>query len=168
MDEHAQADGSPAPSPARPGRGGWRRGGYGGRGGARKTLARKTAVAKRGGNRGRGRGRHKTYNQPRVQAAYERSKDLRELYSDVSSAMKPALERLAEHTLNQMIEDPEFHTKVPEYAAIQDELDHRLDSTLQRLEFEENLRLQIVGTKHDLEDQISHEKFTVSFCHPFQ
>ncbi|KAH6654394.1 hypothetical protein BKA67DRAFT_658693 [Truncatella angustata] len=160
MDEHAQAAGSPAPSPARPGRGGYRRGGFSGRGGARKTINRKPVVTKRGGNRGRGRGRNKTYDHPRVQSAYERSKELRDLYSDVSSAMKPALERLAEHTLNQMIEDPEFHKKVPEYAAIQNELDTRLETTLRRLDAEEILRLHIVAEKHQLEDEISHEKFT--------
>lgn len=162
MNEHAQAAASPAPSPAKPTRGGYRRGGLSGRGGARKTITRKTTVAKRGGNRGRGRGRNKTYDHPRVQSAYERSKELRELYSDVSSAMKPALERLAEHTLNQMIEDPEFHKRVPEYTAIQNELDDRLESTLQRLEAEERTKLQVVDAKFECEDIISHEKFTVS------
>ncbi|ETS76514.1 hypothetical protein PFICI_11901 [Pestalotiopsis fici W106-1] len=165
MDEHSQADGSPAPSPARTGRGGWRgRGGrYSGRGGRGGSLARKTTVAKRGGNRGRGRGRNKTYTQPRVQAAYERSKDLRELYSDVSSAMKPALERLAEHTLNQMIADPEFHTKVPEYAAVQNELDDRLKARLEHLESEEQLRRHMVEHKSEHDDIISTEKFNNGF-----
>ncbi|KAK9771126.1 hypothetical protein AB5N19_06445 [Seiridium cardinale] len=163
MDEHAHADGSPAPSPARPGRGGYRGRGFAGRGGGRKALGRKTTIAKRGGNRGRGRGRNKTYDHPRVQAAYERSKELRDMYSDVSSAMKPALEKLAEHTLNQMIEDPEFHTQVPEYSAIQNELDDRLDATLHRLESEECLRLQTISTKQELEDEISREKFTNGF-----
>lgn len=163
MDEHAQAAGSPALSPAKPGRGGFRGRGFSGRGGGRKPVARKTVITKRGGNRGRGRGRNKTYDHPHVQAAYERSKELRDMYSDVSSAMKPALEKLAEHTLTQIIDDPDFHKQVPEYSAIQNELDSRFKATLQRLEAEERLKLQVTSTKYELEDEISHEKFTVSF-----
>lgn len=163
MDEHAQAAGSPAPSPAKPSRGGYRgRGGFSGRGGARKAVARKTVIAKRGGNRGRGRGRNKTYDHPHVQAAYERSKELRDVYQDVSSAMKPALEKLAEHTLTQMVDDPEFHKQVPEYSAIQNEIDDRLEATLRRLEAEERVKLQVIGTKYEIENEISHEKFIVS------
>ncbi|KAI4596360.1 hypothetical protein KJ359_005489 [Pestalotiopsis sp. 9143b] len=164
MDEHSPADGSPAPSPARPGRGGWRGRGRGsGRGGRGGALARKSGITKRGGNRGRGRGRNKIYTTPRVQAAYERSKDLREIYSDVSSAMKPALERLAEHTLNQMIADPEFHTKVPEYAAIQNELDDRLKTRLEHLESVEKLRIQMADNRFEHDDIVSHEKFNNGF-----
>lgn len=77
--------------------------------------------------------------------------------------MKPALERLAEHSLNQMIADPEFHTKVPEYAAVQNELDERLKARLEHLTSEETLRRSMVESKAENDNVISLEKFNVSF-----
>lgn len=76
--------------------------------------------------------------------------------------MKPALERLAEHALNQMIADPEFHTKVPEYAAIQNELDDRLKNRLEDLESQEKLRSQMADKRFEHDDIVSHQKFDVS------
>lgn len=161
MDEHAQAAGSPAPSPARPTRGGFRggRGGYG-RGAAKKTLGRKS-VGKRGGNR-RGRGRNKTYDHPRTQAVYERSKELKEIYSDVAAAMKPALEKLADHSINLLLEHPDAHTRVPEYAFIRDELDDRLGERIRSLESEEAEYHRIANTQFSLDREITETQYTVS------
>ncbi|KAI1854507.1 hypothetical protein JX266_000625 [Neoarthrinium moseri] len=163
MDEHVQAAGSPAPSPAKPTRGGFRgRGGWRG-GPGRKAVGRKPAMTKRGGNRGRGRGRYKTYDHPRVQAAYERSKELRDFYFDVANAMKPALEKLADHTLNQMIDSPDAHTKVPEYFTVQTELDDRLDDSIQRLESEETAKYDHINKSYRDDNDFSQKRFMDGF-----
>ncbi|ORY70080.1 uncharacterized protein BCR38DRAFT_99239 [Pseudomassariella vexata] len=126
MDDQPQAADSPTPSPVR-GRG-FGRGKILAARGLSKRMARKPAP-KRGG-RGKGRGRHKTYDDLRVQAAYERQKELRDLYSEVTSAAKPALEKLAEYSINQMIEDPTHHEEVAEFKEVQQQLDERLQRTI--------------------------------------
>ncbi|KAH8674066.1 hypothetical protein BX600DRAFT_224859 [Xylariales sp. PMI_506] len=161
MDDHANTAGSPAPSPVK-GRGGFnKRGGNSGRGNVRRT-ARKT-IARRGGGRGRGRGRNKTYDHPRVQAAYERSKELRELYSDVTAAMKPALEKLADQTLNQMIENRDAHKQVPEYRVVQNELDDRLGDAIDRADLERATRKIMTNNQFDLLNEASQRRYLDGF-----
>jgi hypothetical protein len=160
MDEHTLSAGSPAPSPAK---------GKGltnskkitaGKGFPRKPI-RKT-IAKRA-PRGKGRGRNKTYDHPRVQAAYERQKELRDLYSDVASAVKPALEMLADQTLNQMIENPTAHEEVSEFEVLQTELDDRLNDALTRAENVASARNSMADTQSELSSDLAQKRYKVSF-----
>ena len=160
MDDTAQPADSPAPSPAK-GRGfASRRGVTSGRGGVTKR-GRGRGGRGRGGGRGKGRGRHKTYDDARVQAAYERQKELRELFSEVASAVKPALEKVADHNINQMIEDPHAHEDVEEFHIIQRELDDRLAATIASVRGVSEQRLASTNTQFNLHNEISHKKFQV-------
>lgn len=161
------ASGSPAPSSARGGRGGAGRKMLG-RGGIAKRTARKNAAApKRGGGRPRGRGRNKRYEDPRVQAAHDRQNFLRDLYSEVASAMKPVLEDLADETVKTLVENPTAHKDVPEYVAVQEELDRRFEEAKHRADREFNNKTGIATREYQLNTCFSEQRFEVriSRCH---
>lgn len=132
-----------------------------GRGGVTKR-GRGRGGRGRGGGRGKGRGRHKTYDDARVQAAYERQKELRELYSEVASAVKPALEKVADYNINQMIEDPHAHEDVEEFHIIQKQLDDRLAATIASVRGVSEQRRATTNTQFNLHNEISRKKFQVA------
>ncbi|KAI1117060.1 hypothetical protein F5Y14DRAFT_15979 [Nemania sp. NC0429] len=149
--------GSPAPGPLRGKVGGLRKGL--GRGISKKNARKNAAAPKRGGGRPRGRGRNKTYEDPRVQAAYERQKVLRDLYSEVASAIKPVLEDLADRNVKNLIDNPTAHTEVPEYDILQRQLDERLDETLRAAEREFSTRAAIATREYQLHTAATEKKF---------
>ncbi|KAI0399937.1 hypothetical protein F4802DRAFT_587284 [Xylaria palmicola] len=157
-----QIAGSPAPSPIKgkagnlkkgPGRGNW------------KKNARKNAAAPKRGGRPKGRGRNKTYEDPRVQAAYERQKALRDLYSEVASAIKPVLEDLADMTVKTLAENPTAHKEVPEYDILQRQLDDRLDDALRIIDREFNTRMVIATSEYHLNTAVTEKKFHDGYNH---
>lgn len=106
------------------GRGGRGRGG--GRGGASaSTTVAKTTTAPRGRG-GLRRGRAKHFTDSRVQAAYERQRDLKATYQAVAHALKPALAELAERSVDDMMANPEAHKQSPEYRRVMDQLKKNL------------------------------------------
>ncbi|KAH7037741.1 uncharacterized protein B0I36DRAFT_345815 [Microdochium trichocladiopsis] len=167
MDEVPSAAASPAPSPAK-GRGSGRgrgrgRGGYG-RGTGRKTNTASTATHfSRGRGRGRGRGRIKTYTDSRVQAAYDRQRELRDLYSEVASAVKPALEELAEQTLKAIIEDPSCYREVAEFRVVQKELEARYHQAVRAADSQLSANLAILKSTHELNTIFTHGSYINSF-----
>ncbi|KXJ94309.1 hypothetical protein Micbo1qcDRAFT_193514 [Microdochium bolleyi] len=167
MDEVPSAAASPAPSPAK-GRGSGRgrgrgRGGYG-RGTGRKTNTASTATHfSRGRGRGRGRGRIKTYSDSRVQAAYDRQRELRDLYSEVAGAVKPALEELAEQTLKSIIEDPACYKEAAEFKVVQDELNARFAEACRAADNQLNASLSIIKKTHELNTKFANRSFINSF-----
>ena len=167
MDDNAQLADSPAPSPAK-----------GKASSTRKpttatsaVTAARPAVARRGrgkpgrgrgGGRGKGRGRNKTYDDSRVQAAHERQKDLKELYSEVASAVKPALERLAELNINRMIDNPGAHKEVAEFHVIKQQLQDQLDARIKEVQSVMHQRISLAENEYHIHNEISHQKFQVS------
>ncbi|KAJ1335543.1 hypothetical protein MN608_02281 [Microdochium nivale] len=166
MDELPSAAASPAPSPAK-GRGSGRGRGRGrghGRGTGRKTNTASTATHfSRGRGRGRGRGRIKTYADPRVQAAYDRQRELRDLYSEVAGAVKPALEELAEQTLKSIIDDPACYKEAAEFKVVQKELDARFAQACRAADSQLNARLSILKNTHALNIEFADRSFMNSF-----
>ncbi|KAI0190199.1 hypothetical protein EV127DRAFT_93798 [Xylaria flabelliformis] len=152
-----QIAGSPAPSPMRGRLGNLKRGGMGR--GISKKNARKNAMAPKRGGRPKGRGRNKTYEDPRVQAAYDRQKILRDLYSEVASAIKPVLEDLADVTVKTLTENPTAHKEVPEYHILQSQLDDRLDEVLRATDREFNTRMTIATSEYRLNAEVTEKKF---------
>ncbi|KAK8081546.1 hypothetical protein PG996_000327 [Apiospora saccharicola] len=168
MDDNTQLADSPAPSPAK-----------GKAGSTRKTTtttsavtAARAPVAKRGrgkpgrgrgGGRGKGRGRNKTYDDTRVQAAHERQKELKELYSEVASAVKPALERLAELSINCMIDNPSAHKEVAEFHVIKQQLQDQLDARIKSVEAVMHERIKLAEKEYHIHNEISHQKFQNGF-----
>ncbi|KAI0180304.1 hypothetical protein GGR52DRAFT_237725 [Hypoxylon sp. FL1284] len=108
-----------------------------GRGFAKRT-GRKPLPKKN--TRGKGRGQKKTYDDPRIQAAYERQRELRDLYATVSMAVKPALEQQADQNVKKLLEDPEAYKNVPEYLAVKQQLDDQLERVIANADLEHHTR----------------------------
>lgn len=144
------------PSPTKRGRGR-------GRGGASRGAASARARGKPATGR---RGRAKVYDNPRVQAAHERQRDLRNAWAALSGHMKPALEELANRNIKLLKDNFDAHKEVDEYEDIQDFLVDRLGDRLQANK--ELLDLQIANDKrsHDISVHLAKEAFKVwtSLC----
>lgn len=131
---------------------------------AAKGVAKRTAkkpAPKKGGTRGKGRGQKKAYDEPRAQAAYERQRELRDLYSQVSLAIKPALDEIADRTLKMLIEDPDAHKEVEEYFAVQRQLDEQLELVIERSNLEYQTRVGITRRTFELDNDLSQKKYMV-------
>ncbi|KAK4146295.1 uncharacterized protein C8A04DRAFT_9867 [Dichotomopilus funicola] len=115
------------------GRGRWPRGGKGNR--VTKAAPPKAAT-------GRGR-RQKVYDEPKVQAAYERTQELKQAFLTLSKAVKPVLLELADRSVNEMIQNPNFHKDLPEHQIISNFLRKRHQEThrLNNLQLEQNLAM---------------------------
>ncbi|KAI1085654.1 hypothetical protein F5B20DRAFT_11511 [Whalleya microplaca] len=159
MDGTPKAVASPAPNPAKgkaaPGK---KASGKG----VNKRAGKKQPPVKKGG-RGKGRGRNKTYSDPRVQAAYERQRELRDLYSEVSSAVKPALEELADQNIKKLIEDPAAHKEVAEYDELQQQLDEQLAAAIRAAEQDLHAKTAIATSTYELDNICTQKKFQDSF-----
>ncbi|KAI0835570.1 hypothetical protein F5Y06DRAFT_275738 [Hypoxylon sp. FL0890] len=117
--------------------------------GVTKRTGRKPAAKK--GGRGKGRGQKKVYTDPLTQAAYERQRELRELYSQVALAIKPALDELADETIKEITEDPEAHKEATEYFMVKDQLDSRLEEVIQQADRELLVRTELARREYGLE-----------------
>ncbi|KAK4165389.1 hypothetical protein QBC43DRAFT_33088 [Cladorrhinum sp. PSN259] len=119
------------PSPARAsapttrgrGRG---RGSRGGRGKITKPAQSKAPT-------GRGR-RQKVYDSSKAQAAHERMQELKQAFSAIVKVVKPAVQEIADRSINELLEDPAVIEKVPEYGETQHFLRRRLDDTKAKAE----------------------------------
>ncbi|KAI1128083.1 hypothetical protein F5Y10DRAFT_182733 [Nemania abortiva] len=151
-----QIAGSPAPSPLKGKVSNLKK--AVGRGAAKKN-ARKSVTAPKKGGRPKGRGRNKTYEDPRVQAAYDRQKVLRDLYSEVASALKPVLEDLADTNIKKLMESPTAHKEVPEYHILQRQLDDRLEEAMRTAEREFTTRTAIATREYQLNTAVTEKKF---------
>ncbi|OTB07198.1 hypothetical protein M426DRAFT_85158 [Hypoxylon sp. CI-4A] len=126
-----------------------------------KRTARKP-VAKRG-FRGKGRGQKKVYNDAITQAAYERQRELRDIFAQVSLAAKSALEEMADRELKTLIEDPDAYKRVPEYAIIENQLDAQLDYAIKTAEREAKVRIETSTRAYHLEQERAQKCFMDTF-----
>lgn len=144
-EEHA-APSSPAPmdTPTK-GRG---RGRGKGRG-KRKPIAKPkvTTAVKKPIPTGR-RGRIKQYNDPLVQAAYERQREVKTAYLSIISHVKPALEELASRNIDKLKKDSAAHKTVPEYRAIKGQLDARLAKVVDNAKEVLETKLDLIKRSH--------------------
>ncbi|CAI4211502.1 unnamed protein product [Parascedosporium putredinis] len=144
-EEHA-APSSPAPmdTPTK-GRG---RGRGKGRG-KRKPIAKPkvTTAVKKPIPTGR-RGRIKQYNDPLVQAAYERQREVKTAYLSIISHVKPALEELASRNIDKLKNDSTVHKTVPEYRAIKGQLDARLAKVVDNAKEVLETKLDLIKRSH--------------------
>jgi hypothetical protein len=107
------------------GRGGKRKGTGKGKA-AQKPAAKKTATTGR-------RGRLKQFNDARVQAVYERQRELKAQFNQVAHVLRPALLDLADRETEQLSEDPEYHKQNAYIAALQQTLLDRRNDIIQRI-----------------------------------
>ncbi|KAF9761811.1 hypothetical protein IL306_003714 [Fusarium sp. DS 682] len=153
---------SPArePSTRGRGRGGRGRGGRGrggGRGGSTAALSKAaTAKAGRGGSR---RGRAKNFADSRVQAAYERQRHLKANYQAVAHALKPALQELAERTVDDALQNPDKYKHVQEFIPVMEELQANLETKLAEHKRRLERDLELARHLHQADNYVAEQEF---------
>jgi hypothetical protein len=124
------------------------------------------------------RGRLKQFSDTRIQANYERQRELKAHFASVAAILKPALQDLAERNVDKIIEDPDYHKHKAEYPAIIAALDKKRNDTLRHAETHHNLEVRAANRVLDYELHVNNQSFEVntlfylflpsdSFCLPF-
>jgi hypothetical protein len=86
---------------------------------------------------GRGR-RHKVYDSLKAQAAHERAQELKQAFSAVVKLVKPAVQEIADRSINDLLEDPAALQEAPNHNVAQNFLRGRHQGALAK----SNLQLQ--------------------------
>lgn len=161
---------SPAREPAARGRGrggrGGRRGRGGGRGASSSAAVSKQAPSTRPGRGGTRRGRAKHFSDGRVQAAYERQRDLKSVYQAVAHAIKSALQELADRSIDQLLKHPDSHKEAAEYEPIMQQLRANLRQKLARDRRRYELELTLARNTFKAEKEIADQQFEVGCLRP--
>jgi hypothetical protein len=134
--------------------------------GAESNKPAPTTARGRGGTR---RGRAKAFPDSRVQAAYERQRDLKSLYQSIASALKPALQELADRTMDDLLQNPEAFKESYEYLPISNQLEKNFNDRLHAISVQAEMDQQLAERTFEHEHAIAHQSFQVSlvFFHPF-
>ena len=164
---------SPAREPATRGRGrgGWRggrRGRGGGRGASTSAAVAKSTAASRPGRGGTRRGRAKSFSDSRVQAAYERQRDLKATYQAVAHALKPVLQELAERSIDEILQQPDVFKNAEEYSPIVDALRFNLEKRLAEHQKRLQCDLQMSQDAFTAEQYVAQQDFQVCPLSIFQ
>ena len=153
--------------PATRGRGRGGRGGRAGRGrgGGRGASSAASGIAKstytktgRGGTR---RGRAKSFADSRVQAAYERQRDLKATYQAVAHALKPALQELADRTIEEILQRSDSHRYASDHLPVLQELHERLQQKLELFDRQLEANLNLAEGTYDAEQYVLEQEFKV-------
>lgn len=153
----------PGPAPATAARGG--RGGRGKARGGRAPAApkqgkvTKPAAVKQQTGRGR---RQKVYDNVKAQAAHERMGELKAAFNNLTRAMKPALNELAERTLKKLTDEPEAAEMAPEAAEIHRFLDGRLGETIRSIDQERGLKVANAEKMFEKNKEVTKNAYQVS------
>jgi hypothetical protein len=128
---------------------------------ARNKAAKVTKPVQQKPTAGRGR-RHKVYESSKLQAAHERTQELKQAYAAVVKLVKPAVQEIADRSINELIEDPAIHKQVPEYDATKTFLRQRLDDTIKQAD--EGLRVGLEMVEHvwKAQQEKVNQEYTVS------
>ena len=108
------------------------------------------------------RGRAKTFSDSRVQAAYERQRDLKAVYQAVAVALKPALQELADRSIEDLLQDPESYKRAVQYLPILHELQARLDNRNQVINNRYELDLGVAQSTFEAEQYMINDAYDVS------
>ncbi|KAK1247994.1 hypothetical protein MKX07_000882 [Trichoderma sp. CBMAI-0711] len=150
--------------PAARGRGRGGRGGRAGRGRGGRGASNNAAagVAKAANNKsGRGgtrRGRAKSFADSRVQAAYERQRDLKATYQTVSYAIKNALQELADRSIDEVLRNFDLD----DYEATA-ELQERLNQKLALFERQFQAKTQLAKETYDSSVYVAEQEFELGY-----
>ncbi|PKS11931.1 hypothetical protein jhhlp_001226 [Lomentospora prolificans] len=154
--EHAAASSPPPTDTPSRGRG---RGRGKGRG-KRKSLAKTKALAavKKLVPTGR-RGRIKQYSDPRVQAAYERQREVKTAYLSIISHVKPALEELASRNIEKLKKDSNAHKAVPEHDIVKNQLDAKLTEVTGHADKVLETQLGLIERSHEKNTEFQNMQY---------
>ncbi|EHK18774.1 uncharacterized protein TRIVIDRAFT_112530, partial [Trichoderma virens Gv29-8] len=154
-----------AREPATRGRGRGGRGGRAGRGrgGGRGASSSASGISKstytktgRGGTR---RGRAKSFADSRVQAAYERQRDLKATYQAVAHALKPALQELADRTIEEILQRSDSHRYASDHLPVLQELHERLQQKLDLFDRQLDANLKLAEGTYNAEQYVLEQEF---------
>lgn len=161
--EHAAASSPPPTDTPSRGRG---RGRGKGRG-KRKSLAKTKALAavKKLVPTGR-RGRIKQYSDPRVQAAYERQREVKTAYLSIISHVKPALEELASRNIEKLKKDSNAHKAVPEHDIVKNQLDAKLTEVTGHADKVLETQLGLIERSHEKNTEFQNMQYEVGVYFP--
>ncbi|SPQ22873.1 40281ab5-a5a7-4de7-bd3a-540db465727c [Thermothielavioides terrestris] len=164
MDDAASMD-TPLSNPAGPTRASTTTSGRGrGRGRwARVKNARVTKTAQPRASAGRGR-RQKVYDSLKIQAAHERAQELKQAFAAVGKLVKPAVQEIADRSINELLEDPAAFEMVPEYATTKTFLRKRRDDTIKLEDVRLKHRLAMIEHVYKAECQKAHEAYTTKLA----
>lgn len=110
---------------------------------------------------GRGR-RQKVYASAKAQAAHERAQELKQAFSAVVRSVKPAVQEIADRSINELLEDPTAYQKVPEYDIAQSFLRGRLDDALKQCELRLETAMAMAEHVYNAERELVNRSYTVS------
>lgn len=131
---------------------------------ARAKNGRVTKPTQQKAATGRGR-RQKVYDDPKLQAAHERSQELKQAFSTIVKAVKPAVQEIADRSVNELLENPDRYKEVPEYDTITNFLRQRRDDTIEQAARARDYGLQMTRHVYDAEIKKVFETLSVS-CIP--
>ncbi|KAL7918947.1 hypothetical protein ACQKWADRAFT_330152 [Trichoderma austrokoningii] len=154
-----------AREPATRGRGRGGRGGRagrgrgGGRGGASSTSGVSKTNFNKAGRGGTRRGRAKSFADSRVQAAYERQRDLKATYQAVAHALKPVLQELADRSIEELLQKSDGHRFAPEHWPVVEELNQRLAKKLSLFDRQLEANLILAESTYSAEQYVIKQEF---------
>lgn len=110
---------------------------------------------------GRGR-RQKVYDSAKAQAAHERVQELKQAFAAVVKSVKPAVQEIADRSINELLEDPTAYEKVPEYATAQKFLRERRDDAIRQCDTRLRTGLDMAEHVYRAELEFVRRSYTVS------
>ncbi|KAH6671509.1 hypothetical protein F5X68DRAFT_42740 [Plectosphaerella plurivora] len=111
-----------------------------------------TAPRKAAGGR---RGRTKQFDSDRMQAAYERMREIKACYSELAAVVKPALIDLADREVELLKNDPSRHQSQPEYHAVINQLDSIRKGRTEEADARLDLDLEAEERRNDANEYIA-------------
>jgi hypothetical protein len=69
-----------------------------------------------------------------VQAAYERQRELKATYQAVAHALKPALQELAERSIDEAVQNPDLHKQSDQHAPVVKQLQRNFHDRIAQLD----------------------------------
>jgi hypothetical protein len=139
-----------------------------GRGRGRWTRNKNSKVAKPAQQKapsGRGR-RHKVYESSKLQAAHERTQELKQAFASVVRFVKPAVQEIADRSINELLEDPVAYKQEPQYAITKNFLRERHEDTIKQCNASLECGLQMAERVWKAQEQKVNEEYTVSISPP--
>jgi hypothetical protein len=122
-------------------------------------VAKAATNAKQGAGKGR---RQKVYEYIKAQAVHERLSELKTHFTQLTRAMKPALNELADRTIAKLTNEPNAHEEVPEAKEVHGFLDQRLQDTIASADMEHELQVSHATKMYELNTSLAREECTVS------
>ena len=115
---------------------------------------------------GRGR-RQKVYDSSRAQAAHERMQEVKQAFAAIAKWVKPAVQEIADRSINELLENPAIIEKVPEYGETQNFLKKRHQDAIDKTEKACRFGIEMAQRVYENEQEAARESCAVSHDNDF-